>query len=161
MSQKITLTRGFEATIDDADFDRVSAYKWRVNVSEWGTYAVAWMRIESKGRHVYLHRFLMNFPDGKQIKFINGDTLDCRRENLQAATASEIHSERKLGPNNRSGFKGVSFNKKSGKFKAYIKHNGKLLYLGLFPTDIEAARAYNEKARALRGSLAFQNHIPE
>jgi hypothetical protein len=76
-------------------------------------------------------------------------------------TASEIHAGRKIGPKNRSGFKGVSFNKASGKFKAYIRDNGKLLYLGLFVTDIGAARAYNEKARELRGESAYLNQIDE
>jgi hypothetical protein len=143
MTEKITLTRGFEAIIDDEDFERV------------------WMQVSGKGRHVYLHRFLLGFPEERHVKFINGDTLDCRRENLRAASRAEIHAERNLGPNNQSGFKGVSFNQASGKFKAYIKHHGKLHYLGLFPTAIEAARIYNEKARELRGSLAFQNNIPE
>lgn len=161
MAKIITLTRGCEATIDDADFDRVSKYKWRASVSKWGTYAVTWMRVENIGRHVYLHRFLLDFPEGRQTKFANGDTLDCRRENLRPASRAEIQSGSGLGPNNKTGFKGVSFNKRSGKFKAYIKHNGKLLYLGLFHTAIDAARKYNEKSHELRGASAYRNRIPE
>ena len=159
MARKITLTRGFEAIIDDADFELVSKYKWRAGVGRWGVYAVTWMRTGGKGRHVYLHRFLLGIPAGLQINFVNGDTLDCRRDNLRPATASEIHADRNIGPSNKSGYKGVSFNKQSGKFKAYTKHKGVLIYLGLFPNAIDAARAYNRKARELRGEFTFLNKI--
>jgi hypothetical protein len=161
MARKITLTRGFEATIDDADYDLVSKYKWRVSVSNWGTFAVTWMQIEGRGRHVYLHHFLLGFPTRKHTKFINGDTLDCRRCNLRAATGSEIQAGRSIGQNNKSGYKGVSFNKASGKYKAYIKQNGKLHHLGLFPNAIDAARAYNRKACELLGEFARLNDVPE
>ncbi len=159
MTRKIKLTKGFEAIIDDEDFARISKYKWRAADGKWGAYAVIWMRIEGKGRHVYLHRFLLDFPANKQINFINNDTLDCRRENLRPATSSQNQAARSVTSNNRNGFKGVSFNRAAEKFKAYIKKDGKLRHLGLFATAREAAAAYNEKARELYGEFAGLNEI--
>lgn len=158
MTKKIELTRGFEAIIDDADFERICKYKWRVSVGRWGAYAVTWMRIDGKGRHVYLHRFLLGLPP-EWIAFVNGDALDCRRDNLRLTTASQSQTRRAVGANNRTGFKGVSFNQAAEKYKAYIKKDGKLHYLGMYETAKEAAAAYNEKARELFGEFAGLNVI--
>lgn len=34
-------------------------------------------------------------------------------------------------------------------FRAYIKHNGKIIYCGTFANEIDAAKAYNKKAEEL------------
>lgn len=161
MTKKIELTRGFEAIIDEDDFIRISEYKWRASVGKWGTYAVTWMRVEGKGRHVYLHRFLLDFPVDKLIGFANGNRLDCRRENLKIMTASRSQMSRAVASNNRSGFKGVSLIKKSNKYKAYIRNSGVLIHLGVFHTAPEAVLAYNEKARELHGEFAELNAVPQ
>lgn len=52
-----------------------------------------------------------------------------------------------IGKNNTSGIKGVSYHKKSGKWRAQIKVQGKNYYLGLFEEigDAEAARKNAEE----------------
>ena len=45
--------------------------------------------------------------------------------------------------NNSSGFKGVCFVKKANKYKTQINVNNKKIYLGIFPTPVEGAIAYN------------------
>ncbi len=160
MTRKIELTRGFEAIIDDEDFDRVSKYKWRANVTESGTYAVTWMRrTGGKGRHVYLHRFLLGFPAGSLIGFANGNRLDCRRENLKFTTRSKSQINRSRSLSNQNGFKGVSLVKKTNKYKAYIRYRGVLIHLGMFDTANDAALAYNEKAVELYGKCDGLNKI--
>ena len=47
----------------------------------------------------------------------------------------------KIPHTNTSGIKGVSFNKDTGTWKAYISLRGKQLYLGLYPTKEAAAQA--------------------
>lgn len=145
--KEITLTKGYKTIVDDADYELIKAYKWRVVEANGKAYAVTWMN----GRHVYLHRYLMNSPEGKLIEFINGDRLDNRRENIRAVTKTQKQRSKNLSANNTTGYKGVSFNKKAGKYKASIRHKGKLIYLGLFPTAEKASEAYNRKARKLIG----------
>ena len=57
-------------------------------------------------------------------------TIQCRNQRIQT--------------NNTSGYKGVSYNKRANKYKAQVKVNYKNIYLGIFPTAVEAAIAYNK-----------------
>ena len=52
-------------------------------------------------------------------------------------------NQRIIKSNNTSGFKGVSFYKKTQKWVAKIKINSRKIHLGYFLTNIEAAQAYN------------------
>jgi hypothetical protein len=48
-----------------------------------------------------------------------------------------------------SRFSGVSIRNDTGKFRAYIKYNGKRIDCGTFANEIDAAKAYNKKAEEL------------
>lgn len=65
---------------------------------------------------------------------------------------------RRAGPpkNNKSGFKGVSFCKQTGRWVAQIKISLPR-HLGRFPTPEEAARAYDRAAYAAWGSDCYLN----
>jgi hypothetical protein len=61
---------------------------------------------------------------------------------------------RSILPSNRSGYKGATFNKKSGKWQGRIKANGKLYGLGYFQTPQEAHEAYKTAAIKLHGEFS-------
>jgi len=42
-------------------------------------------------------------------------------------------------------------------FKASIKHNGKKIHIGMFASEIDAAKAYDQMAIQLKGSSAITN----
>ena len=44
---------------------------------------------EGKTRDIYLHRFLLAVNDGMRIDHIDGDGLNCTRENMREVTRSE------------------------------------------------------------------------
>ena len=48
-----------------------------------------------------------------------------------------------------SKYHGVTFNKKQNKYRACLVYNKKQLYLGFFTDELEAAKAYNKKAKEL------------
>lgn len=59
-----------------------------------------------------------------------------------------------------SRFKGVHKNE-YGRWVAQIHINGKTRHVGVYDTEIEAAKAYNEKAKEVFGEDAYLNPIPE
>jgi hypothetical protein len=52
-------------------------------------------------------------------------------------------------------YRGVS--KRHGRWKARVKRNGKEVVIGCYPTEVEAARAYDENALRLHGHKAVLN----
>jgi hypothetical protein len=84
--------------------------------------------------------WLMNygeFPSG-ELDHINGKRDDNRVENLREATSSENKHNQKKRVTNTSGFKGVSFCKKSEKWIAFVTVNKKQKNFGPFD-DVELA----------------------
>lgn len=98
---------------------------------------------------VILHRLLMGTTNAEHIDHINNDTLDNRRSiNLREASFAE-NMQNVKGPykNNKCGIKGVYWDKKAGKWKAQIKIDKKVKFLGYFLTKEEAGKK-SEEARA-------------
>ena len=84
---------------------------------------------------------------------IDGDPLNNSLSNLRWATATENSRNRKKRKDNTSDHKGVSFHKPRGKWRAYIKVDGKQKFLGYFHTKEEAAAVYEEAAKELHGEF--------
>jgi len=72
--------------------------------------------------------------------------------------SENIRNSRKL-QNATSRFKGVYFDKATGKYKATItvKDRVKQIFLGRFNSEDDAARAYDESARKYFGEFARLN----
>lgn len=74
--------------------------------------------------------------------------------NLRAASQSENGANCKKRATNTSGFKGVCFCKKSGRWIAQIQVNRKCIHLGSHPTPEAAAFAYAKGAQLHFGEFA-------
>lgn len=158
--KKIKLTQGKYALVDDDDFERVNQFKWcyRSESKNNNGYAI---RAVNKTT-ISLHRFLLNLEDRQiQVDHVNGNGLDNRRVNLRNCLHLQNGKNRRIGNNNKSGYKGVCFDKKACKYKSEIKADEKRVWLGYFNSPIEAAKAYNAKALELHGEFARLNIIPE
>jgi hypothetical protein len=154
---RIALTQGQFATVDAADGDAVRRHRWHAVWIYNCFYAATVLR--SNKRRTYLHRFLMQPPDGMEVDHINGDPLDNRRANLRVVTHGENLRNQKLRTDSKSGFKGVSFDKDRGTWYAYVNSKKARKFLGRFATALEAAHAYNVAARQLHGEHARLNNI--
>lgn len=104
-----------------------------------------------------LHRLIMGAGPGEEVDHINGNPLDNRRSNLRMATSAQNKWNTRRFSNNTSGYRGVSFRKDRGKFRAYINLDNKQRSLGMFHTAEEAARAYDAAAKELFGEFARLN----
>src|SRR5690606_13174711 len=104
-------------------------------------------RIKCKGHKILAHRiaWFLTFNEWPTISIdhINGDRADNRLCNLRLATQAQ--NQQNVGKKetgwrpNSSGWKGVSWNKKSSKWQAEIRSNGQHRYLGMFDDIKEAA----------------------
>lgn len=146
------------AIIDAEDVNRVSMFTWSaLRIKGGNTYLIASLPWNNKERSsVLLHRLITSF-EYKIVDHVNRDTLDNRKSNLRQASQSENLSNRKIQPNNTTGFRGVS--PRGEKFVATISVKSKLFYLGLYKTKELAALAYNEAAIKYRGEFAELNEI--
>lgn len=77
-----------------------------------------------------------------------------RIENLRLSTPGQNTHNQKMHRRNKSGFKGVSFNKAMSKWHARIYLDRKLNHLGFFDTVQEAHEAYKKAAIELHGEFA-------
>lgn len=151
--RKIALNHKKHALIDNDDFERVSKYNWCFDKSNG--YVVGNVgKIKDS-----LHRVIMMCPKGKMVDHINGNKLDNRKENLRICNFVESNRNVGLSKNNKSGFKGVVWDKVAKKWKAQISVNYKCLFLGYFIDKLDAARKYNEAAKVYHGEYANLNKI--
>ena len=115
-------------------------------------------RVSIGRKRPFLHRLLAQAfipnPEGKPcVDHIDGDPQNNSILNLRWATRSENQYNSRIRTDNTSGYKGVTFNKENGKWRARINLDGKKKHLGYFHTKEEAAAAYEKAARELHGEF--------
>lgn len=93
------------------------------------------------------------FPH-KDIDHIDNDPCNNKFINLRLANDSQNHANERLSKNNKSGFKGVYYNKQNKKYRAQIMVNYKKKNLGSYETAEEAHKAYQIAAQELFGEFA-------
>jgi len=152
----IRLTQGKFAIVDEEDYDRVSQYRWFVSIVKDRIYAKRWLKVNGVKTSQFMHRFIM---DGcsDQIDHWNRDGLHNYKSNLRNATNAQNQYNKRKTDNTSSKYKGVSFHRRDGKFYVSIAMAGKQYCIGSFTNEIEAAKAYDDKAKELFGEFARLN----
>ncbi len=152
-AERILLTNGMVAYVDAADYEEISKYTWCLAS---GGYAA---RIE-KRRVIFMHRQIMNPPEGMFVDHIHGNRLDNTRAHLRVCTLSENAQNRAKRANATSRYRGVSYSKNREKWVVAIPGEGKQKYVGAFDDELEAARAY-DRAAVLYLSDSARLNFPE
>ena len=155
MAIEIPLTQGKVALIDEEDFDLVTGYRWHTRKHGGKYYAQATVRLDNGMQTtIKMHRLIFGLSDPKtHTDHINGDGLDNRRENLRAASCAQNQYNRGAQVNNKSGYKGVYWDRRRGKWVATIKVNRKTNYLGCHATPKAAHMAYCKAAIEMHGEF--------
>lgn len=145
---EIRLARGQVAIVDDEACEALSGHRWYLGT---GGYAVA----SHGGRVLIMHRVVMAAADGQIVDHHNGDKLDNRLENLRLCTHAENMRNRKIHKNNQCGSKGVYIDgsRKTPRYRAQIRVDGKTIRLGSFPSIREAELAYRVASVKYHGNF--------
>lgn len=99
------------------------------------------------GKPIRAHRLAWFYVYGywpECIDHIDGNTLNNCIANLREVTRKQNAENRKKNANNRSGFQGVYWVEREGKYKSQVCHNGEMFHLGTFVDSEEAAKAARE-----------------
>jgi hypothetical protein len=145
--------------IDLEDYDRVAAHHWCLTSNR--------QIIGSVGGHSkILSRFLLDYSGGLDVDHIDNNPANNTKPNLRLATREEnLRNRNKFasygGCPTLSRLKGVTYDWVSAKWKAQLGYKGAVVYLGLYPTELEAAIAYNNAAKQYFGEFARLNALPD
>ena len=149
--------------IDAEDWPRISGFKWSVSSDGRNSRYVS-TRI--KGKKIYLHRVLLEAPHDQKVDHRNQHPLDNRKANLRLATHQQNmfncgKRSTYKGKPTASTFKGVTWDKSCGRYRARIKKNGIYYYLGHFIDERSGAIAYDHAALEMFGEFAQTNFTYE
>lgn len=158
---EIPLTRGYVSIIDAIDVDLIQ-FKWFAIHSTGELYYAGRNIIKPSGKRgiLFLHHVILERVTGRTMQrgeyadHIDLDAMNNTRSNLRVVNNSLNQHNRHKQSNNTSGYKGVSFHKKTQKWTARIAINGETINIGIYTTPEEAYSAYCEKAIQLLGDKA-------
>lgn len=154
MTCELLLSRGQYTVVDDADYVWLRQWKWTLRVNQRRMYA---LRKTRDRKTIYIHNAIMQPPMGFVVDHIDGNGLNNQRSNLRICTEQENLRNKHKRIITSSQYKGVSWMPRRKKWDARIRVNYKLIRLGHFVEETDAARAYDKAAREHFGAFANTN----
>jgi hypothetical protein len=150
-----------EAIIDAEDLPLIEGMRWHGAIRPDGSAHVR--TLSPTGTRRVLAQLVMGVRGmAWRVSHRNGDPLDCRKSNLIVRTPAESGAARHkastyCGRPCTSRFKGVCWDRRQGKWKAYAKKDRVMRNIGMFDDEIAAAQAHDEVAHELFGEHARLN----
>lgn len=154
--RKILLTQNQFALVDNDDYDYINQWKWCAKKIYDNVYCAVRVGKRPRRERIYMHRVIMNVEKTLEIDHIDGNPLNNQKYNLRICKHSENMLNRKKKKTNTTGYKGVRPTS-NNKYQALICVNGKQTCIGTFENPIDAARAYDQRAKKLHGDFARLN----
>lgn len=146
--KRLELTKGQYALVDDEDFAELNRHAWSASFAKaTGSY---YAQRKEKGKMIMLQRQVMKVKGSgrrRRVDFINGDTLDCQKQNLRLCTPKQDAGNARLRKTNTTGFRGVIAPSGRHRWRANITIKGKSVKLGSFDSAQDAAKAYDVAAK--------------
>jgi len=161
----IQCSKNVKAMVDDDVYEYLNQYKWfaKLNCKAWICWRNTTMINGVQRNHIYMHREIMSINDrkiqvghiihyDKSLRIINN-----MKSNLRIVTNQQNQMNQRKQSNCSSKFKGVTWDKIYKKWQARIMINRKSIHLGKFKDEIDAALAYDKRAKFEFGEYALLN----
>ena len=129
--------------IDLDDVDKCKEHRWYLKKDKNKFVAVV---TDIDNKRIYLHRYLLEYYEDKQIDHINRNPLDNRKYNLRIVSCLENNA-------NKNGKNLQQY--PHGKYKCLFTRYGKQFYLGYFNTKEEANKAKQEKLKEIEENKEY------
>lgn len=159
--REILLTQNQIALVDDADYDWLNQWKWFASKDRSGNfYAVRHSsKKKSNGHLIKMSRQILGlkYGDKRQADHRDHNTLDNRQGNIRICTSQQNRFNQKPHRNTTSQFKGVTWDRQTGKWLTAIYINKKRNHIGRFILEEVAALAYDMIAIQEFGEFAYLN----
>lgn len=137
-----------EAIVDDDTYYKVVRQTWCLD-------STGYPASRKNSKQIRLHQFLMNSNSNELINHINKNKLDNRIENLEFSNRTFNGHNKTKRKNASSSYFGVT--KINNRYQVVISKDRKQYKIGRFENEIDAAKAYDAKAKELYGECANLN----
>jgi len=144
--------------VDNEDFEYLNTFRWILLKMKRSRVLYAQAYINKK--MTSMHSLIMNTPKGYEVDHIDSNGLNNQKRNLRLC--NHIQNNTNVSKHNgkySSKYKGVSWNPVSNTWRARITVNKKLISIGSFMTEKEAAIAYNKASIQYHKEYANINYI--
>lgn len=157
----IKTKKGIELIVDDDRFEELSRYTWHFNHKGYAYTSISDKDYykehkKVKNKNIMMHRLINETPKGMYTDHINGNKHDNRKCNLRTVTAAE-NNYNKHHSTGKSKYRGVTFDKRAGKWLASVYKGGKQFHGGYYVNEVDAAKGRDKLALKLHGEHASLN----
>lgn len=125
---------------DKEDEARIKAFHWRTSHKKNKIYIVTGKSGNINSPLTYLHNFLLNYTPVPQweVNHIDGNSCNNCKSNLRIVTRQQNIDNTKVRCDHQMGIRGVSYNKKTGKYICDFVYHGTRFYFKNWNTAAEA-----------------------
>lgn len=148
---------------DETFTSRRAANSWRANFcGEMAGCVIKYdgreyVQIQLYGKKYVAHRIIWKMYYGSEppeiIDHADGNGTNNKIDNIRAATIFQNGWNVKKSSRNKSGYKGVSFNKERNRWRAAIRVNKKDILIGYYSSAKEASEAYQKASAKHHGEF--------
>ncbi len=133
--------------LDAENYEKTKSHTWR--------YTGKYISTNINCKTVFLHRLIIDVPEGREIDHINGNPMDNRKSNLRLCTRSENQSNKISRKDSTCYYPGVYWNKNAKAWAAQIRKNNVKKHLGYYENVNDAIKARIEAEKEYHGKFSY------
>ena len=147
-------SNGEQFYFDKEDFCLIFPYSWWLDKSGYVCATI------ENHKNIKMHRLILNCDEHEVVDHIYHKLNDNRKSQIRIATRQENQRNQRINKANSSGKTGVCFNKKNGKWRAYITIKNKQKSLGHFENYDDAVQARIKAEKEMFGNFRYKGSEP-